>query len=135
MDGLVSDYSSLLQNASKSDMTLICPGGGEVKVHSLIMATRSPVFDSMVKSDMEEMASGIVKINDFDIGVVKALVNYIYTAKIEHDFEDIIDLLKIGAKYLIKSLVEDCSKKLANLITVVTFLSLDLWLKSSLFIV
>ena len=59
----------------------------------------------------------MVKIND-NIDVVKAMVKYIYTAKIEDGFEDIIALMKIGSKYFIQTLVDDCSKLLVKGISV-----------------
>ena len=119
MDGLVSlvrDFLSLLQDSSSSDLSLLCPDG-QVDVHRLVMSARSPVFSSMLNSDMVEKTTGTIKIGDFKIEVVKAMVHYIYTAKIEDLFEDICDLLVLGDKYQIKALVEDCSKKLIQSIS------------------
>jgi len=111
MEKLVSDLSSLLQDGSGSDLTLVCPDG-EVQVHKWMMAARSPVFQSLLNSDMQEATSGIVKIEDFKIDVVKAMVHYIYTAQIDEGFENVVILMKIGVKYLIQALVDDCSRKL-----------------------
>jgi len=114
---------SILNDSSSSDLTLVCQDG-EVQVHRCIMAGRSPVFKSLMESDMMEKKSGRVMIEDFKIKVVRALVLYIYTAKIEDGFDDIATLMKIGNKYLIETLVEDCSKKLIKLITVSNVLEL-----------
>jgi len=111
MESLFTDFASLLQNSDKSDLTLVCCDG-EVKVHRLIMATRSPAFSGMLESEMEEKISGRIKITDFSKSVVKAMAQFIYTAQIDEEFEDVVELLKIGNKYLIKSLVDECSKKL-----------------------
>ena len=123
MEGLLSDFNSILEDSSSSDLTLVCQDG-EVKVHRLIMSGRSPVFNSLLKSDMQEKTSGAVKIEDFKIDVVRAMVNYIYTARIEDTFDDIVNLMKIGHKYLINTLVEDCSKMLIKSITVSNVLEL-----------
>jgi len=123
MEGLSADMHSILSDSSSSDLTLVCPDG-EVQVHRCIMAGRSPVFKSLLESDMMEMKSGRVRIQDFEIKVVRAMVLYIYTAKIEDSFDDILSLMKIGKKYLIQLLVDDCSKKLIKLITVSNVLEL-----------
>ena len=113
MDALTSDLLSLLQNSCSSDLTLVCPDG-EVQVHRLMMSARSTVFSRLLNSDMEESSSGIVKIGDFKIDVVRAMVQYIYTAKIDDSFEDILNLMIIGDKYLIQSLVDECTTKLSD---------------------
>jgi len=120
---LSADFNSILDDSSSSDLTLICPDG-EIQVHRLIMSGRSPVFNSLLNSDMLEKTSGIVKIEEFNIEVVRAMVLYIYTAKIEDTFDDIVTLMKIGNKYLIQRLVDDCSKKLIKLISVSNVLEL-----------
>jgi len=113
MEAFASDMFSLLQDSCSSDLTLVCPDG-EVQVHRLMMSARSTVFSRLLNSDMEESSSGIVKIGDFKIDVVKAMVQYIYTAKIDDTFEDILNLMIIGDKYLIQSLVDDCGTKLSD---------------------
>jgi len=114
MDSLTSDLSTLLQNSGDSgDLTLVC-SDGEVKVHRIILATRSPAFSAMLESDMVERRSGRVEIKDFGKNIVEALVQFIYTAKVDENFEDVVELMKIGHKYLIKSLVEECGKKIAR---------------------
>jgi len=123
MEGLSKDFDSILNDSSSSDLTLICPDG-EIQVHRLILSGRSPVFNSLLKSDMLEKTSGVVKIEEFNIDVVRAMVLYIYTAKIEDTFDDIVTLMKIGNKYLIQTLVDDCGKKLIKLISVSNVLEL-----------
>jgi len=45
-------------------------------------------------------------------------VNYIYSDKISEDFSDLEELLKIGHKYEVFGLVEECSKRLSRKLTV-----------------
>ena len=75
------------------------------------MSARSPVFKTLVASNMQENASGVVNIQDFKIGVVKAMVLYVYTAQIEDTSEDLVELMKIGVKYFIQALVDVYSVK------------------------
>jgi len=115
LEALSSSLFALLQDSSKSDVKLVCPGEGEVFVHDLILSARSPVFDSMLRSDMIEKKTGTIIINDFGIGIVKEMVHFIYTAKIENEsLENLKNLLVIADKYQISSLIDVCSKKLVE---------------------
>jgi len=114
---LSSDFNTLLFDSSKSDLKLICPGEGEVSVHEIIISARSPVFSNMLKNDMTEKQSRTIVIDDFDISVVMEMVRFVYTGKLEEAFENVKDLLVIGNKYQISSLVEACGKKVAATIS------------------
>ena len=116
-NSLSSDLLSFLQSSDESaDLTLVlvCSDGGEVKVHRSILSARSPTFYAMMESDMKEKRSGRIELKDFEKNIVESMVQFIYTAKIDEKFEDFVDLMKIGHKYMIKSLVEECSKKIAR---------------------
>jgi len=117
MEGLVSDLATLLKTSSGSDMILVSSDGGEVKVHSVIMIARSPVFRGMLESGMVEQSSRRVEVKDFGLSVVEAFVQYIYTAHIGEEFETLVELLKIGNKYLVDTLMGDCAKKLALMLS------------------
>ena len=64
IEALSSDLSSLLRNTSKCDLKLICPGEGEVSVHSLIISARSLVFNNMLETNMSEKQTGTIIIKD-----------------------------------------------------------------------
>ena len=87
IEALSSDLSSLLRNTSKCDLKLICPGEGEVSVHSLIISARSLVFNNMLETNMSEKQTGTIIIKDFNIAVVKEMVHFIYTGKLNEGFE------------------------------------------------
>jgi len=124
MERLISDLSTLLKTSSGSDMTLVCSDGKEVRVHSPIMTARSPVFSGMLESGMIEQSSRRVEVKDFDLSVVETFVHYIYTAHIGEEFETIVELMKIGNKYLVDALVDDCVKKLTRMLSNSNVLSL-----------
>jgi len=126
MESLTSDIASLLLNTEESgDMILVC-GDGEVKAHRNIMSARSPAFKAMLESEMKEKKSGRVEVKDFGKSVVKAMVQFIYTAEIDEEIEDIVELMKIGNKYLIKSLVNECGLRLAKDISKDNVLDLEI---------
>uniref|UniRef100_A0A914QPP9 BTB domain-containing protein n=1 Tax=Panagrolaimus davidi TaxID=227884 RepID=A0A914QPP9_9BILA len=81
----------------------------EIKVHKLILASRSPVFDKMIKSDMKEKSEGKVEIVDFDRDTVEAAVEYCYDQDIIYRYYNdlTIALLQFAEKYDMKDLKKD----------------------------
>jgi len=82
------------------------------------------VFSGMLESGMIEQSSRRVEVKDFSLSVVEAFVHYIYTAHIGEEFESIVELMKIGNKYLVDALVDDCVKKLIQMLSKSNVLSL-----------
>jgi len=113
LEALSSDLEALFLDSSSTDLRLVCPGQGDVRVHSNIISARSPVFSSMMNIDMKEKDSRVITIEDFNIDIVKEMVHFIYTGKLNEAFEDNQNLLVIGNKYQIKSLVAACGEKIA----------------------
>uniref|UniRef100_A0AC34EZF3 BTB domain-containing protein n=1 Tax=Panagrolaimus sp. ES5 TaxID=591445 RepID=A0AC34EZF3_9BILA len=79
----------------------------EVKIHKLILAARSPVFDAMIKADMKEKAEGKVQIIDFDAEIVQAAVEFCYDQDISEFFDSLTNtcaLFQFADKYDIADL-------------------------------
>jgi hypothetical protein len=115
---LLENLSTLQQDVDSTDVSLVCEDG-EVRAHSIIIGARSPVFFKMMKHDMMEKKTGEVKIEEFTVATVQAMVTFIYTARMNEKISSpcLEELLKLGDKYDIPSLVEDCSNKLVLEIT------------------
>ena len=73
---------------------------------------RSPVFHAMLKSEMVEKLAGVVKIDDASVDVVKQMIRYMYTAKIDHHYSKVKELLVLANKYQVLELVNYCSSKI-----------------------
>ena len=61
---------------------------------------------------MVEKLAGVVKIDDASMDVVKQMVRYMYTAKIDHNFSKVKELLVLANKYQVLELVNYCSSKI-----------------------
>ena len=85
-------------------------------MHSTILIASSPAFGGMLQSGMIEQSTRRVYVKDFDRSAVEAFVRYLYTAHIGEEFETIVELWKMGNKYLVDALPGDCSKKLSQMI-------------------
>uniref|UniRef100_A0AC34EZD3 BTB domain-containing protein n=1 Tax=Panagrolaimus sp. ES5 TaxID=591445 RepID=A0AC34EZD3_9BILA len=78
----------------------------EVRIHKLILASRSPVFDAMLQTDMKEKAENRLEIIDFDVEVVQTAVEYFYDRDTYKSLNlgKLISLLKFADKYDIKDM-------------------------------
>ena len=79
---------------------------------------RSPVFKAMFQSKMLESTENIVEIEDFDDETVKGMLEYIYTGGTESLQENAPELLKIGDKYQLLGLKEDCERAMKRNLSV-----------------
>merc|ERR1719369_1870183 len=66
----------------------------------------------MLIADMLEANTRSVEIGDFTFEIVEAMIHFIYTGIVPKSFTKVRELLKIGEKYQVKSLVDECGKKI-----------------------
>merc|ERR1719228_3193212 len=67
----------------------------------------------MIETDMMEKKEGTMDLKHIGVDLVTAMVHYMYAGVVGNSVteEDLIELLKLGHKYEIHNLVEDCSEK------------------------
>uniref|UniRef100_A0A6N2LUC5 BTB domain-containing protein n=1 Tax=Salix viminalis TaxID=40686 RepID=A0A6N2LUC5_SALVM len=85
-----------------------------VPAHKAVLASRSPVFKAMLGNEMEESRSGIIRISDVSYDVLRAFINYLYTAEACLDEQMAYDLLILAEKYEVKHLKAYCEKFLVS---------------------
>ena len=112
LEAMYKDITRLQGDISTTDMVVKCGEQGQMHVHSLVLMARSPVFYNMLTTDMVEKREKIVTVPDWDIEVVKEMVNYMYTATISPQFTSLAELLALADKYCVAPLVTFCSSKL-----------------------
>ncbi|KAL0113023.1 hypothetical protein PUN28_012334 [Cardiocondyla obscurior] len=105
----------LLETGLWSDCNFIVgqePQQQILKGHKLFLAMSSPVFEAMFFGGMAEKNDPI-PIRDVQPEAFKALLEYIYTDKVElGSFELACELCYCAKKYMLPSLVEECTKYL-----------------------
>ncbi|XP_062020114.1 BTB/POZ domain-containing protein At4g08455-like [Rosa rugosa] len=114
-------FSTRSQPISFSDVVLVASqdpsaAGAPVPVPALkaVLASRSPVFRAMLENQMEESLSGTIRIGDISYDLLRAFVNYLYTAEICLDEEMACDLLILAEKYQVQHLKDYCEKFLVS---------------------
>ncbi|XP_065206322.1 speckle-type POZ protein B-like [Planococcus citri] len=109
---LSEDFGVLLKSNDFAD-ALISANGVNYPVHRTILMARSPVFSAMFKyDDMQETETKCVNIPDIEENVLKELLRYIYTGKVEK-LEDLAGgLLAAADKYDLTELKDMCEIEL-----------------------
>jgi hypothetical protein len=87
--------------------------------HKVVLAARSPVFHAKLQSDrFSENKTNVIKIKDLAAPVVKEMLRFIYTDRVENMEELASELLIASGKYLIDLLKMKCEAFLAQSMTV-----------------
>uniref|UniRef100_A0A183BWT3 BTB domain-containing protein n=1 Tax=Globodera pallida TaxID=36090 RepID=A0A183BWT3_GLOPA len=101
-----AECSTALQPQQNEDVQV-----REIPVHKAILAARSPVFAAMLQHvDTSESKTGVLEIKDVECGVVKEMLNFIYSGKSSSpEINEIAsDLLIAADKYRLEELKTHC---------------------------
>merc|ERR1719429_456087 len=116
VESLLADMEQLLENTGSTD-TVIMVQEQEIRCHKLILSARSPVFRAMLQSDMVERQNGVIMIEDAGVEEVEQMIRYMYTAKIDHQYSKVKELLVLANKYQVLELVNYCSSRIFESLT------------------
>lgn len=87
--------------------------------HKVVLATGSPVFAAMLQAKgFTENKTNILKIDDLEPPVVKEMLRFLYTDRVENMDELAKELLVVADRYLIDLLRSECQSFLAQRVTV-----------------
>ncbi|XP_017463517.1 PREDICTED: speckle-type POZ protein-like, partial [Rhagoletis zephyria] len=114
-DTLCQNLAVFGAESSFADVTVCTVADGkEFKVHSTILAMRSPVFAAMfAEGNFKESQEKKVYIEDFDGQVMGAFIDYLYGRKNTEWKSFAGDLAKVADKYDVPSLFTACVTSLA----------------------
>ncbi|CAO1433815.1 unnamed protein product [Diamesa hyperborea] len=99
-----------MSDSTLSDFTIIVKSK-EFKVHKLVLSVRSPVFNTMFKSNWKEAVHNKVEINDIESNTFEKLLIFIYCGKIPEDLDSYaMDLFVAADKYEVTELKNECEK-------------------------
>ena len=108
---LATDLENLFLDPWNSDILLVCQGE-EIAAHRVVLGARSSVFRAMFQSKMMESVKGEIRIDDADKDVLKEMLRYIYSTKVEEKFDKFGELLVLANKYEVKDLIKYCGTKI-----------------------
>ena len=90
--------ANLRQNGSFTDVMLKADGL-ELKCHKIVLSAASAFFDRMFHTNMEEAQTGVVTLEGVDSAMLQAMVDYIYTTRVEITTENMTALYTVGDQY------------------------------------
>jgi len=101
-----------------TDIDIRCEGR-VFKVHRVVLAARSHVFDTMFSSNLLESVQNIVEVKEVDPNALEAFLYFMYTDKIEENhLQHASDLLVLANRYDVPDLKDMCTQTLAHNLTV-----------------
>ena len=93
-------------------------GGSDGRVWLHLIFFRSPVFEAMLKNDMEEKQKKEIPIPDSTPEIVKPMISYIYTGNVPENIKQIApELIQVSDKYQLEILAEACAEALVEELT------------------
>uniref|UniRef100_A0A6V7I060 BTB domain-containing protein n=1 Tax=Bracon brevicornis TaxID=1563983 RepID=A0A6V7I060_9HYME len=107
------DIEELFTECDDGDVSIVV-GDEKLRAHKVILTARSPVFNAMFanKTTLESQKNE-VNIEDLTSDVVRHILKYIYTDKID-DEAPIFDLFGAAEKYQLKGLKAKCAALIAS---------------------
>lgn len=111
---LASDVNNLLNFPDSTDVLIEGNDGVKIRAHRLILSIRSKVFRAMFEHDTKEKAENKIQVKDIEGSVLKEMINFIYSDKVEN-IEEYAHVLLIAAdKYDLIRLKRLCEMYLAK---------------------
>lgn len=77
-------------------------------VHKVLMAHFSPVFSTLFASDTIESQENMITVTDFEPDIFKALLDFIYSGRVENINDIAIELYQLAHKYMVTKLCLHC---------------------------
>ncbi|XP_065200076.1 speckle-type POZ protein B-like [Planococcus citri] len=113
---LSQDLGVLLEDQKLTDVVLSV-GGKEFRAHKAILAARSPVFAAMFEHNMKEKRLNKVVITDVTDEVLREMLRFIYTGKVQNLATMADSLLAAADKYDLERLKVMCEEALCGSMT------------------
>lgn len=114
---VLSHIAHLWESKTSADVTFKCEDK-ELKAHTLIVFSGSPVPAAMFQNDFKEKQEMITEIKETNADVFEKLLYFIYTGNLDYEFDDIPALYLAADMYNIALLKRECEKCLTQNITV-----------------
>lgn len=114
---LAQDLGVLLEDQKLTDVVLVV-GTKEFRAHKAILAARSKVFAAMFEHDMKEKLLNKVVISDVTETVLREILRFIYTGRVQNLPNMADSLLAAADKYDLGRLKVMCEEALCGSLTV-----------------
>jgi hypothetical protein len=115
---LADQHGKMLSSSDFSDFKFIV-GGEEFKVHRIILASASGVFDQLFKSKIEEGLTNQCEVKHIEPEIFRHLLRYIYEIRLPENLETIaMKLFEAAHYYEIDRLMKICRQRIIKQLNV-----------------
>ena len=111
------DYNDFYDSGFLSDVKLKIKNGPEINAHIIVLANSSRFFYSMFTGDMQEARKHYAELKHNPGNLLTRVIRYMYTGKIQWDFEETMSLYSIARFYQIDSLLHHIQQQLEKIVT------------------
>lgn len=101
-----------------TDITLQCATGQVFYCHKAALSARSSYFKVMFTADMKERSNNLIKLTGIDYDVLSALVNYVYTSRVNITETNVQSLLEAADLLQFSSVKKACEDFLIRFLDV-----------------
>ncbi|XP_068602505.1 kelch-like protein 23 [Brachionichthys hirsutus] len=102
-----------------TDVTLECGASGQVfHCHKALLSAHSPYFKVMFTAPMKERSSSVIKLSGVDCGALRALLGFVYSARICISESNVQSLLEAADLLQFVSVKQSCENVLIRLLDV-----------------
>lgn len=112
-------FEQLLETGKFSDVTLSV-GEMKFRLHKVILTSCSPVFRAMFEHDMIEKQSNVIDILNVRYEVMKEIIRFMYTNKVNEIDGLAVELLVAADMYEIVELKDLCERNLSDCLCIDT---------------
>jgi leucine-zipper-like transcriptional regulator 1 len=113
---IISDFRSLVNNDTFSDVTFIVEGQ-PVYAHKL-MLMRCSYFEALFLGQMREAQMNTIQIDEVRYSIFLSVLEYLYTDQLVFGFHGAMELFEAADRFCIHRLKSMCEKRMLECITV-----------------
>lgn len=113
LEELSTCLKDLFTTSEHSDVTFVLDDGTEIASHRLILAIRSSFFRAMLFNGFQESHQPKVSLHDTNSTAFRAILEYMYTSKIEFsnvDLDILLEYLSLAHRYDLSQLITAISE-------------------------
>jgi len=108
MEGITGKLHKMRQNEEMCDIAIKSNNNVLHHVHSIMLASASPVFKVMVTKEFKEFHSKVINLQDASSDMVELILDYIYTGEISITEDNVLDLFAVAHQFQLLPLVDTC---------------------------
>ena len=115
---ILQQYANVKRIAGLFNDVTVQAEGESIPANRLVLACYSKFFESMFLSRMKEQYQSEVEIHQFDGKIVKSLIDFMYSGKIDIDSDNVMKLITVADFLQMEDTKEFCFEFLESIVTI-----------------